>query len=92
MRRAPRGLAYVTLPGHAFVVKPVVLKAHFDGREIKLDEPYELPVNARLMVTVLPLAVDDEIWRELAKAGLARAYGDDEPEYPLSMVAEPRTE
>ena len=73
-------------------VKPVILKAHFDGREIKLDESYELPVNARLMVTVLPSTAGDEMWRELAKTGLARAYGDDEPDYPLSMVAEPRTE
>ena len=73
-------------------VKPVILKAHIDGREIKLDEPYELPVNARLMVTVLPSTAGDEMWRELAKTGLARAYGDDEPDYPLSMVAEPRTE
>ena len=69
-----------------------MLKAHFDGREIRLDEPYELPVNARLMVMVLPATADDEMWRELAKTGLARAYGDNEPDYPLSMVAEPRTE
>jgi hypothetical protein len=73
-------------------VKPVMLKAHFDGREIKLDEPYDLPVNARLMVTVLSSAAADEMWRELAKASLARAYSDEEPDYPLSMVAEPRSE
>lgn len=71
---------------------PVVLKAHFDGREIKLDEPYDLPANARLMVTVLPSPLTKEMWRELSKNGLARAYGDDEPDYPLSMVAEPRPE
>ena len=44
------------------------------------------------MVTVLPSTAGDDMWRELAKTGLARAYGDDEPDYPLSMVAEPRTE
>lgn len=73
-------------------MKPVVLKAHFDGREIKLDEPFDLPVDARLMVTVLPAAMDEQMWRELAMTGLSRAYGNDEPDYPLSMVAEPRAE
>ena len=73
-------------------MNPVVLKAHFDGREIKLDEPFDLPVDARLMVTVLPAAMDEQMWRELAMTGLARAYGNDEPDYPLSMVAESRAE
>ena len=71
---------------------PVVLKAHFDGREIKLDEPYDLPPNARLIVTVLPAGMEDADWRALSLNGLARAYGDDEPDYPLSMVAEPPSE
>lgn len=71
---------------------PVVLKAHFDGREIKLDEPYALPANAKLMVTVLPAPLSEAMWRELSKSGLARAYGDNEPDYPLSMVAEPQAE
>ena len=73
-------------------MKPVVLKAHFDGRQIKLDEPYALPANAQLMITVLPDGASEETWRELAKLGLARAYGDDEPDYPLGMVAEPSSE
>lgn len=73
-------------------MSPVVLKAHFDGREIKLDEPYDLPVNAKLMVTVLPTQLNDDMWRELSKNGLARAYGDNEPDYPLSLVAEPPSE
>jgi hypothetical protein len=73
-------------------MKPVVLKAHFDGREIKLDEPYDLPVNARLAVTILPAGTEDADWRALSLASLARAYGDDEPDYPLGMVAEPCSE
>ena len=32
----------------------VSLFAHFDGEHIQLDEPYDLPVNARLIVIVLP--------------------------------------
>jgi hypothetical protein len=73
-------------------MKPVILRAHFDGREIKLDDPYDLPPQVRLMVTVLPTDISNDLWKELAKTGLGRAYGDGEPEYPLSMVAEPGSE
>lgn len=68
----------------------ITLQAHFDGERIQLDEPFELPANAPLLVTVLPVApaadgaardpeADD--WCAFALANLARAYGDDEPEY-----------
>lgn len=73
-------------------MQPIVLKAHFDGHEIRLDDTFDLPVNAQLIVTVLPTPASDEMWRELARSGLARAYADSEPDYPLSLVAEPRTE
>ncbi len=33
---------------------PVSLSARFDGRQIVLNEPYELEENADLIVTVLP--------------------------------------
>ncbi|MCX6545195.1 MAG: hypothetical protein NTV05_12405 [Acidobacteria bacterium] len=32
----------------------VSLKAHYDGKIIQLDEPLDLPANARMMVTVPP--------------------------------------
>jgi len=73
-------------------MKPVVLKAHFDGRQIRLDEPYDLPANARLMITLLPDAAGDPLWQALAQDNLSRAYGDDEPDYQLGRVAEPGTE
>lgn len=68
----------------------LTLQAHFDGERIQLDEPFELPANAPLLVTVLPVAPatvplnddpDAAGWQALAMANLARAYGDDEPEY-----------
>ena len=31
----------------------VTLKAHYDGERILLDEPFEIPPNSPLMVTVL---------------------------------------
>ena len=66
----------------------ITLKAHFDGQQIVLDDPYELPHNSQLIVTVLSPA--DEIeraeWARAAAAGLARAYSDDEPEYSPADV------
>jgi hypothetical protein len=34
----------------------IALQAHFDGKRIILDEPYDLPPNASLIVTLLPAA------------------------------------
>ena len=61
-----------------------ILKAHYDGEHIVLDEPFDLPANASLMVTVI--APDDEraAWAALSAQNLAGAYGDDEPEYTLA--------
>ena len=67
----------------------VSLKAHFDGTSIQLDEPYDLPRDAKLIVTVLsPTSLDAErvAWAELSSRGLAAAYGDDEPEYSIADV------
>jgi hypothetical protein len=66
----------------------VSLKAHYDGKTIRLDEPFDLPPNTRLMVTVLPplMDTDREDWSNLSVANLARAYGDDEPEYSVTSV------
>lgn len=38
----------------------VALQAHFDGKRIILDEPYDLPANANLIVTVLPSPGENE--------------------------------
>lgn len=64
---------------------PVVsLKAHYDGQHIQLDEPFELPRDAQLLVTVLKPSLPDEqreSWLTLSTQGLAAAYGDNEPDY-----------
>ncbi len=64
----------------------LTLKAHFDGKHITLDEPYELRPGTPLTVTVLPTPADLEKadWTTAASAGLSRAYSDDEPEYTLA--------
>jgi hypothetical protein len=61
----------------------VSLKAHFNGKQIVLDEPFDLPPDSPLIVTVLPNenSTEDRQWHGLASSALARASGDDEPDY-----------
>jgi hypothetical protein len=49
----------------------ITLKAHYDGQSILLDEPYELPRNARLLITVVapPLDAEREAWARLGGEG-----------------------
>jgi hypothetical protein len=67
----------------------VILKAHYDGKHIVLDEPFVLRPNAPLAVTVLSTAAsahdrEHTGWADLSAQSLARAYGDDEPEYTVA--------
>jgi hypothetical protein len=55
--------------------------AHYDGKQILLDEPVELPVGRRLLVTLLDPADNESDHYSLASAGLSAAYGANEPEY-----------
>jgi hypothetical protein len=67
--------------------------AHFDGTQIRLDEPYSLRPNARLLVTLLPETEEErEAWLHLSAQKLIEAYSDDEPEYPLSAVRDSNIE
>ena len=58
-----------------------ILRAHYDGEHIVLDEPFELIANTPLIVTVVAPDVEHSEWVALGIKGLARAYGDNEPEY-----------
>ena len=73
---------------------PVIsLKAHFDGQKIQLDEPFDLPRDASLLVTILsPTLLDQERqeWFALSTARLAAAYGDAEPDYSDAVLTERR--
>ena len=55
--------------------------AHYDGKQILLDEPMELPVGRRLLVTLLDSTDEETDYHSLAAAGLSAAYGTNEPEY-----------
>ena len=42
----------------------ITLQAHFDGKQILLDEPYELTPNTRLVVSVIQMQSEErEDWR-----------------------------
>lgn len=71
----------------------VNLRAHFDGKQIQLDEPFPLQPNAKLVVTVLSDADNEhEDWGRLAMQNLERAYGPNEPEYPLELIKQANPE
>jgi len=71
----------------------LTLKAHYDGDRIVLDEPFDLPPGAPLMVTIIPAQSDQSGehagWRDLSAHNLARAYSDSEPDYTVADVKRP---
>jgi len=58
------------------------IPAHFDGKQILLDEPVELEPNTKLLVTVLPQDAEHEAWLNLSAKRLQDAYADEEEDYP----------
>jgi hypothetical protein len=66
----------------------ITLRAHFNGTQVVLDEPFSLERDAKLLVTVLPAETDAERedWLGLSAQGLEAAYGEDEPEYSLKHL------
>jgi hypothetical protein len=69
----------------------ITLKAHYDGKQICLDEPFELQPNSKLIVTVVSgdsLEEERQAWLAASQAGLARAYGADEPDYSDAVLRE----
>ena len=75
-------------------MKSSSFRAHFDGDQIRLDEPCELEPGTRLTVTIVEAEEEQERtgWQALALHSLAAAYSDDEPDYPASLIKEPNPE
>jgi hypothetical protein len=72
-------------------MKQFTLRAHFDGRQICLDEPLNIEPNTDLLITVTPVLGDDEerqMWLNLSVAHWGDSFGTD-PEYPLSSIKTP---
>jgi hypothetical protein len=67
----------------------IILQGHYDGSQIRLDDPYDLQPNTKLLITVLqPADAEKTEWLNLSLHGLAAAYSQDEPEYPLTAIKE----
>jgi hypothetical protein len=68
----------------------ITLKAHFDGKQILLDEPFVLKPNTALLVTIVESSEGErDDWINLSSAGLSYAYGQEEPDYSLNLIKEP---
>ena len=70
-------------------------KAHYDGKQVCLDEPIDLAPNTPMLVNVArsdAQGADRAEWFALAKAAFARAYGDDEPDYSHCIGKMPPSE
>jgi hypothetical protein len=68
------------------------VRAHFDGKQIHLDEPCQLNQDTPLLVIVLQDAAPDderEDWLRISRSALERAYGRYEPTYSLEAIKEP---
>ena len=64
---------------HLRLMPTIALRAHYDGDRIVLDEPFQLPVQTPLMVTVLPVNASEdadieENWLKAATASGALAF------------------
>jgi hypothetical protein len=53
-------LPWIESLGMVHGMPTVALRAHYDGERIVLDEPYELPANASLMVTLLASSSEED--------------------------------
>ncbi len=68
------------------------IRAHYDGKQVRLDEPCQLTPDTKLLVVVVPSQPTDggsEDWTLLSLQGLEAAYGEQEPEYSLDAIKEP---
>ena len=71
----------------------ITLHGHFDGSQIRLDDPYELEPNTKLLITIVdPNETEANLWHRLSNQGLSLAYGEGEPEYSINQLKEPNTE
>ena len=62
---------------YPLIMPTVALQAHYDGEHIVLDEPYDLPANASLIVTLLPSTSDadsESAWLRAAGSSDAFAF------------------
>ncbi len=64
-------------------MQSINLLAHFDGKQIVLDQPYNLPINVPLIVTVIgaaPATESEEEWLKAVAESDAFAFLSDPAE------------
>ena len=67
----------------------ITLHGHYDGSQIQIDDPFDLQPNTKLLITIIPPTdAENMAWINFSAQGLAAAYGEDEPEYPLHLIKE----
>lgn len=72
-------------------MNPVIIRAHFDGERIHLDEPCKLEPDSTILVTIISKESrneDREEWLRRSEIGLSHAYGSEEPDYSVEMIKE----
>jgi hypothetical protein len=77
------------------IVSLIAVRAHFDGRQIRLDEPCQLEPDTQLLIIILaqrPGKGEREDWEGLSLRALSNAYGEHEPEYSLDAIKQPNPE
>lgn len=70
----------------------VTLPGYFDGKQIRLDAPFNLKPETRVLVTILPEPDVDEDradWLSASIQSLEQAYRSDEPDYTMEQIKEP---
>jgi hypothetical protein len=75
-----------------FIMSFKTVGAHFDGKQIRLDEPCPLELDTPLLVIVLqntPHDDEHEDWLRVSQSALESAYSSDEPTFPLDVIKEP---
>ena len=73
------------------MMRLMTIRAHFDGEQIRLDEPCQLAPDTKLLVVVVPSQPADgehDNWMLVSRQGLENAYGGQEPEYSLDAIKE----
>ncbi len=72
----------------------ITLPAHFNGKTIVLDTPFNLKPDDQLLVTILGSENSEERkdWITSSLSYLNNAYGKDEPDYSPSLIKEPNPE
>lgn len=80
-------------------MKTITIPAKRNGNHVDPIEPMEIPKNARLFILIATpeneLENDADFsadWHAMSASGLAHAYGENEPEYPDSLINEPNAE